>query len=82
MGRTIWEPQQERAKIDLRLPRDLYKQVHDICVLLGISKTAFFALSASLLLIQLAPLHGEEKSAGVNQVARTIIQKVAAALHN
>lgn len=80
MSKLIWEPQRERVKLDLRIPRDLHKQVHDLCLLLGIPKNAFFALGASFLLIQFAPLLGRKKIEGADRIAGAIIQKVTDSL--
>jgi hypothetical protein len=77
---TIWEPQKERAKVDLRLPRDLHNQVHEMCDLLGIPKNAFFAMAAGLLLLELSPLQNNGKKDDTSKVAVKIVQKVLSAV--
>lgn len=77
---TIWGPQKDRAKVDLRLPRDLHGQVHEMCDLLGIPKNAFFAMAAGLLLLELSPLQIGEKRDNTSKVAFKIVQKVLTAV--
>jgi len=74
---SMFGPQKDRAKVDLRLPRDLHGQVHEMCDLLGIPKNAFFAMAAGLLLLELAPLQIGGKRDDTVKVASKIVQKAA-----
>jgi len=79
---AIWGPQKERAKVDLRLPRDLHGQVHEICVLLGIPKNAFFALAAGLLVMELSLLQTVDKRDKASRIAVSVVQKVVEAIRS
>lgn len=79
---SIWGPQKDRAKIDLRMPRDIHSEVHEICVRLGIPKNSFFVLAAGMLLVQLAPMMTAEKDRDVRQMVRLKIQKVLSTIRN
>lgn len=53
---AVLGPMSRRQKTDVRLPFDLSRRVEELSDALGVPKNAFFALAASLLCMQMAPL--------------------------
>lgn len=76
MKKSLLGSQEDRIKTDLRFPPELIDQVEQVTTALGIPKNAFFVLSASLLVLQLAPLVRSKSRKQLVLAMQDLFQKV------
>lgn len=76
MSPSILGDMKNRVKTDLRLPKQLVKQVEACCEALGVPKNAFFVLAAIRLAAEMGPIMPGKKRITLLIEIEKIFQKV------
>jgi len=78
MSESVLGPMERRTKTDMRLPYNLIKRVEEIAEALGVPKNAVFAIAASKLCIEMAPMlsKGKKRVRLVDEMEHLISQIV------